>query len=353
MNNWEKLCKQIVPLIEKDVPEDLYHPLFKTFLMTIFGWEDVNIKEKVPVQMGTDTKEADIVLECDDYGIVIEMKRPSNSLGEKEILQLYSYMINLRHNFGLLIGNKVKLFYDDGNKRYPTLISEISFDPNDINGINLFNILDYNNCSKYKLLEYINEKMKIIKASQELELLKEKLFANNNLYIKEALKNKLLLEGYNEDIINNILNEINITISNQNSNEVLNTAETHVSNDREALTKYYEEWLKNKNTGYRIWICNQTIVVIDILFNGIRYAVDIRFRKNYVKFVLFIRNKGNNLELLKKIKNRAGDDFIFNILENDRFSFCYYFENGNYDPRIIEDTINKILNIVKVYIIEK
>ena len=52
MNNWEKLCSLINPLINKGVGEDLLHLQFESYLKAIFNWDNENIKHKPPVQIG-------------------------------------------------------------------------------------------------------------------------------------------------------------------------------------------------------------------------------------------------------------------------------------------------------------
>jgi hypothetical protein len=49
MNNWQKLCVQINPLIKRDVAEDVYHEQFVSYLQTIFDWDTANIKVEEPV----------------------------------------------------------------------------------------------------------------------------------------------------------------------------------------------------------------------------------------------------------------------------------------------------------------
>jgi hypothetical protein len=39
MNNWQKVCKQIRPLIKTDVLEDTLHQSFEALLETVLNWD--------------------------------------------------------------------------------------------------------------------------------------------------------------------------------------------------------------------------------------------------------------------------------------------------------------------------
>ena len=214
MKNWMKLCEMINPFIRKGVDEDIYHTLFESCLKLIFNWDDKNIKHKLPVPMGRETKEADIVLEGNGFGIVVEMKRPTIELGEKEASQLTSYMRFLRYKYGLLIGNKFKIFYDeDINNDDPVEIASFSFDVNNLDGEDFCNILDVAICSDEKLKEFSAERIKRIKIKKEMELLKFDLVKDNGEKIKQIIKDKYINDGLDENNIADILDDINISLT--------------------------------------------------------------------------------------------------------------------------------------------
>jgi hypothetical protein len=212
MNNWQKLCELLTPLIKEGVAENLFHDFFESVLKTIFNWDSDSIHHKMQVPMGSDNKEADIVLTGSNYGIVIEMKKPLAVLGDKEVRQLTSYMRILGHKFGFLIANEFRVFYDnDTSSNVPIQVSSFGFDPNNSDGISLCNILDKNICSNEKLKEYAIMHIKHIQTQQEMDQLKTELLNNNGEKIKGIIKNKLISDGYDENYINDILNNIVIS----------------------------------------------------------------------------------------------------------------------------------------------
>jgi hypothetical protein len=215
LNNWQNLCSLIAALIHGGgVSEATYHSSFITWLNLVFHWDKDKINDKVSVQMGS-TKEADIVLEGNDFNIVIEMKQHSVDLGNKEAGQLISYMriLGAKYKYGLLIGNKLKLFYDYDPNKEPLEIKEIvslDFDPKNKDGIELGTLLDYTVCSNDKLKEYSKGKMEYSRRIQITENLRRDLEANNSEKVKQILKNELSSE-YDDEVIKSILDDIIIS----------------------------------------------------------------------------------------------------------------------------------------------
>jgi hypothetical protein len=214
MNKWQKLCIQINPLIKRDVAEEVYHEQFVSYLQTIFNWDEKNIKVEEPVRMGSTDKYADIVLEGNGFGIVIEMKKPGVVLGDKEASQLSSYMRILGKRYGLLVGNKIKVFYDyDKDSSATTEIASFDFDVDNSEGSAFCEILERSNCSNESLKEYASEKLNRLEATKEFEQLKKELIANNGEKIKEIVKNKLVSEGHEEKYVLDILKDIVVAFS--------------------------------------------------------------------------------------------------------------------------------------------
>jgi len=209
MNNWEKLCSLINPLISNGVNEDLLHLQFESYLKTIFNWDDANIQHKPPVQIGREKKQADIVLTGNDFGIVIEMKRPDIELDDEAKNQLFGYMRILKYKYGFLIGNEIAIFYDDDTiGEQPIEAARFNFDVKNVDGIVLSDILDKSICSNEKLKEYVDTRIKQKMEIEQKEKLKKELLSDNGAKIKEILKNKLISDGYNEETICGVFDDI-------------------------------------------------------------------------------------------------------------------------------------------------
>ena len=234
MNNWLKICKQITPLIKGNVSEDIFHNAFVSYLETTFNWENANIKSKFPVKMGTTTKEADIVLKGNDFSIVIEMKKPDIMLNNDHEDQLISYMRILGIKYGLLIGNKIKYFYDHDSNIKPYKITSIDFNPNDEDGKILCEILDYTVCSNDKLYNYSKSKIEKFLKAKRIEDFMRSLERNNFEKIREILSKAALFDEFEEEIKNGVISNMVIhfikEISDQIPPAIKNNSESHNQN---------------------------------------------------------------------------------------------------------------------------
>jgi hypothetical protein len=192
MNNWEKLCKLVKPLIEANVIERTLHQSFEEWLEVIFNWDAASIEHNVPVQSGTETKFADTVLHGSDFGIVIEMKRPDKNLDEFGE-QLFSYMRYLGCKYGLLIGKEIRMFYDEKKDAPLAKAKEVvrfPFNSRNADGIQFSEIMEKSFCSDEKLKEYaiqrINRPNPVIDSNIDIEPIEQPKQGNDA--VKPILK---------------------------------------------------------------------------------------------------------------------------------------------------------------------
>lgn len=142
MNNWEKLCENLISLCKQNVDERTFQEQFELYLKEIFNWNEKNIHIFVSIPVGRENKYADIVLEKNNFGLVVEMKAPNIKLSAKEAKQLSAYMRLLKIKYGILVGEKIQVFFDDDNDNKMKRIAEIEYNPYNKDGIELGNILD-------------------------------------------------------------------------------------------------------------------------------------------------------------------------------------------------------------------
>jgi len=222
-NHWKILCERVNDLIEIGVTnEDPFHNALEKELKNIYNWPPQHIKHKPPVKIGSETKYPDIVLEGDGFGIIIEVKAPGVILGDDQAGQLISYMNNyftdrnsIKCKYGLLIGGEIKVYFQDDPNKKPQLITSFGFDIDSPDGNALSEILFYDECSDEKLMEYMYIRIKQQKDKEQEKNLKKELLADDGTKIKEILKNKLISDGLDEEIICNILNDIVIKLKNE------------------------------------------------------------------------------------------------------------------------------------------
>jgi len=189
MENWKLLCNAFEPLITRNAPEKE----LSTAIQTALGWNAKNVRHEVPVRIGKETKFADIVLSTKDgIGIVIELKRPSIDLDNKDVEgQLMGYMRILKHKYGLLVGNKIKIYHDDDENDF-SLLATIHFALDDKKGRPFVEVFASDNLTKENLdkfkLEY-GDPPKPIKPSELSEPLKGRGFDELRALRQQEIRN--------------------------------------------------------------------------------------------------------------------------------------------------------------------
>ena len=118
--NWLEIYDILSYCINNGVMESTYQREIEN-CFKILGWRKTNstLQSQVTIPIGSNNFiRPDIVLQKEnDNGnivpvIAVEIKRPDNIRSERQELQLFSYMRQLRLNFGLYIGEKIQLYYD-------------------------------------------------------------------------------------------------------------------------------------------------------------------------------------------------------------------------------------------------
>jgi hypothetical protein len=115
------------------------------------------------------------------------------------------------------------------------------------------------------------------------------------------------------------------------------------------LVEKYRLFLEKKNTGYKISPYRLNTLVIDVKTKNNNYAFDIVFLVEKVKFQFHAR-PANKAEL-DKIKTKAGDDFPFKKLNEENGNRYEFVLENPLNNNEIENMLEKILKLIKKYII--
>lgn len=112
---WKTFSFDLIERKKKNVDEATYHQTIENQLQ-LLGWTkyEGEINHKVDIQIGNHGRiQPDITIgKQPDWMFVIEVKRPSHSIQQKDISQLTSYMRQLKLNVGIYIGEDIEVFYD-------------------------------------------------------------------------------------------------------------------------------------------------------------------------------------------------------------------------------------------------
>jgi len=227
---WNEICF----ILTKSVPNNSSEQLFESKVIQAFeklGWShfknEISVREKI--QIGSSGRiSPDLIIRSEEKNlIVVEVKRPSENLSNPSYQnQLASYMRMLRLNFGILIGNEIKIFVDgsliDSNK--PELLETIEFTDNNQKGVNFISLFKKDTFSVCKIESYIKTKVERLKEDYTIKYLKKEIRNSEyNKHLKEKLKEKLLNE-YDISIVDEVMSDVEVDITNTEKKSFQNTS---------------------------------------------------------------------------------------------------------------------------------
>ncbi len=216
---WEEICYHL-----KDVPsacrEELYEQKIIQSLEKL-GWsryvQEIVLKQKIRIGSCNRIIPDIIVTRLDNSeAFVIEVKRPSIDIrNQSHQDQLLSYMRQLKLDFGLLIGNKIELYYDGKFNQTddPALLIEIDISKTDANGLIFVEMFKKELFSYQSLEVFAKNKLEEIALKAKKEKLKEKL--NSTDYqnrIMQLIIGDLEEEKFNMKTIEEVLKEFTISV---------------------------------------------------------------------------------------------------------------------------------------------
>jgi len=229
MEKWNELCF----ILSESIPANASEQVFELKVIQAFeklGWshfkKEISVRENI--QLGASNRiTPDIIIKSNDTNLfVIEVKNPSADLKNPTYQnQLSSYMRMLRLNFGILIGNEIKIYVDGSlvGSNQSELLERITFKKDNPQGLNFINLFQKETFSYENIERYIQKKIESIKENQTVENLKNEITTTEySEYLKNELKNKLLRE-HSESVIEKVLVDFKVKIYDSTQTEIQRT----------------------------------------------------------------------------------------------------------------------------------
>lgn len=209
-NRWREFCYDLIEAAKADVLEDPYQDLIEQGLR-VLNWSKPKgeICPKERIKIGSHNKlEPDITLKINERSVfVIEVKRPRNKLNEDQILQLVSYMRQRRVPFGLYIGDRIALFYDDSTNE-PTEVWSLNIDSEADEGWRFVDFFARGSFNEERLDIFCKERMNEIHTSMGLRDITGKLAEDGgDAILKEMIEHYLVgMKRYDNGLVTKLLN---------------------------------------------------------------------------------------------------------------------------------------------------
>lgn len=263
MQSWNKLCRVLSEEISENILETEFEREIIYALDSILGWDRFdNVLRQVPIQEGSSIRHIDILVREKNANdlFVIEVKRPIVFI-ERHDKQLKSYMLLRKLNLGILIGNKIQIYFDNGSNII--LIDEIEFIRDSKKGFSFVENFHKQNFSKENIQKYIQEKLKEKEDIKAINKLKNELLSqSHNKEILSLIKNKFLNE-YSRNVIDKVLEDLEIYISEVSGKQELNFKGSKISKNVKSSNFDTDK----KKIGRYVWDTFQELVNNNLISN--------------------------------------------------------------------------------------
>ena len=215
---WNEICYL---LSEKNFPSDLSETDFGQKViqaLRILDWKEYKgeIEKEHSLQFGSVNKlRPDFIIKLDNSRLfVIEIKLPSIPINSTFQRQLFSYMRQLKLDYGILIGQAIQIFYDGNliSQDDPILLETIQFTEDSEKGQKFVELFSKESYSTELLKSFTLNALKKINRKEEHKKLTEKILSESyQEKIAELIKQDFLSE-YDGELIESVLKELKVEI---------------------------------------------------------------------------------------------------------------------------------------------
>jgi hypothetical protein len=246
MNNekWNEICFLLSDNIRTDISEsDFEQNVIQA--LRVLEWKEFlgDIQIRPSFQIGASNRiMPDFVINSQEKKnlFVIEIKQPSIPLNINFQQQLFSYMRQLRLQYGILIGQVIQVFYDGDLTDHddPVLLETIEFEKDSVKGLKFVELF-YKQSFSFDLLESftLNSLKKINRKADQKKLRQKILSTDYNSELLELIKQDFL-NKYDAELIDNVLQEISINIQ----------PKQQITDERPKIPAFITDQIENKST---------------------------------------------------------------------------------------------------------
>ena len=228
MNNekWNEICFYLSENIRTDINEsDFEQNVIQA--LRVLDWKEYtgDIQIRPSFQIGASNRiMPDFVVNSSEKKnlFVIEIKQPSIPLNTNFQQQLFSYMRQLRLQYGVLIGQVIQIFYDGDLTDHddPVLLETIEFSKDNLKGQKFAELFCKGSFSFDLLKSFTLNSLKKINRKTDQRVLQQKILSKDyETQILELIKQDFL-NKYDGELIDNALQEISINVAPKNQTEI-------------------------------------------------------------------------------------------------------------------------------------
>ena len=228
---------------EEYVLQNLWEQIFREYMNYNSLDNEILAGKQIPLG-STSRLIPDIILRKDDKDFaVVELKKATYNTCDEFRNQLFSYLKQLKVSIGVLITNKIEVFFYDYQKEDDKQQSVvIEFTENNTLGEQFVFLFEKHNVDINAVKKFVADNCKI-----KDDLIEIASLTNENL-IKDILKSYLTEKGYNNSAIEKFMENLKIDI--RKSTETNNIEKTFKPQTK--IERYYPEKEKKSYIGYNL-----------------------------------------------------------------------------------------------------
>lgn len=218
-DKWNEFCFLLSDNINTDISENAFEQKVIQALM-VLSWKQFSgdLEVRPTFQIGAANRiTPDFIIKSSDGQrlFVIEIKQPAIPLTSSFQQQLFSYMRQLKLEYGILIGQGIQIFYD-GNlikQEDPVLLETIHFEKDNDKGEKFIELFSKENFSFQNLKEFTLKAIKKINRKEDAKDLTDRILdPNYKTKLRELIKQDFIGE-YDAEVIESVLEELRFEIT--------------------------------------------------------------------------------------------------------------------------------------------
>jgi len=216
---------EIAFLLSENLPTDLSETDFGQKViqaLRILDWKEYKgeIEKEHSLQFGSVNKlRPDFIIKSENKRLfVIEIKLPTIPINSNFQRQLFSYMRQLKLEYGILIGQGIQIFYDGNliNQEDPILLETIQFTADNEKGQKFVELFSKESYSTELLKSFTLNSLKKINRKQDHKKLTKKILSENFQEKLNELIKQNFLNVYDGELIESVLENLRVEIKAKN-----------------------------------------------------------------------------------------------------------------------------------------
>jgi len=217
-DKWNEICFLLSENIHKEISESQFE-LNVIQALRVLEWKeylgDFHVRKSIPIG-ASNNMVPDFIIKKDNGKalFVIEIKQPNIPITSRIQQQLFSYMRQLKLEYGILLGQVIQVFYDGNLTKQddPVLLDTINIERDNGKGQRFVELFSKDKFNSESLKEYTLESIKKIDLKKDFRTL-------TNIILSESYQENIFnlikqdfISDYDGELIDDVLNELEIKI---------------------------------------------------------------------------------------------------------------------------------------------